>query len=482
MAGIRPQARGSAFTGIHVALVVFVVLWLASTIGLVILYTGQTKLAQDRDAALADLERVANRGQLAQYQSLARPGQTVLGRMADERSSMSKSITGTEGDEWTAIRRQITDRYAAIQSSQRLEPTLAAAFSPDAEMPLLKAVDTLVGSLARERQQRQQLEQQLQAAQSNIASLTAARDQARQQFEQNVAGLAAQLEQTRGQLASYQQDKDEELKLLEASASRAKEQLSKQTERHNAQMQELDASQTKMRDRLNDALTTLKQLRGQPDVYAAARQADGMVIRALPGNPYVYVNLGAKDQVTLGMTFAVYSPSQGVPTSGEGKATIEITSVYDDVSAGRIVSRNRDQPVLEGDLIANAVYSKGRKHKFVVVGRFDMDGDGVATTDAAERIESMIREWGGQVVDDLDTTTDFVVVGQGPMQPVAPPANASPIDKQRYQENMQKYQAFQDVIKEAKDLMVPILNQTQFLHYVGYNLNALRGGNASAAR
>ena len=68
-----------------------------------------------------------------------------------------------------------------------------------------------------------------------------------------------------------------------------------------------------------------------------------------------------------------------------------------------------------------------------------------------------------------------------PAQPVPPSAAASPIDKQRYQERVQQYEAFQNVVSEAKSLMVPILNQTQFLHFVGYNLDAMRAGAARAA-
>ena len=88
----------------------------------------------------------------------------------------------------------------------------------------------------------------------------------------------------------------------------------------------------------------------------------------------------------------------------------------------------------------------------------------------------MVQEWGGEVVDTIDTATDFVVIGYGPQQPIPPSATASPIDKQRYQERITQYEAFQNVVNEAKSLMVPILNQTQFLHFVGYNLDALRAG------
>ena len=478
MAGIRPQ-RGGAFTGVHIALVVFVVLWLVSTIGLVILYTGQVKLDQDRETAIKNLEKVASNGELAQFGSLGRPGQTVLGRLADDRRGMAKAITGSDGDEWFSIKRQIDDKYNAINTAGRIDS--AKDFSSTAPMPLLTAVDALASGLAKERDLRTQADAALKQAQVQITDLTQARDKASQQFDATVAGIASQLKETQAQLGDYQKANEQVMETLKGNAGKAEDQLRKAGDLHLAELGERDKKLTEMRNRLNDALATLKQLRGQPDIYAGAKEVDGKVIRSLPGDPYVYVNLGAKDRVTLGMTFSVYNAGEGIPTSGEGKATIEITSIYDDVSAGKIISRKGSQPVLEGDLIANAIYSKTRKHKFLVVGRFDLDNSGTATPGESDKVKAMIAEWGGETTSVVDTTTDFVVAGQGPPQPVAPPATASPIDKQRYQESVTAFEDFQKVVADAKSLMVPILNQTQFLHFVGYNLNAMRAGKVQAA-
>jgi hypothetical protein len=475
MAGIRPQ-RGTPFTGVHVALVVFVVLWLASTIGLVVLYTGQTKLEQDREAALKDMAKIATSAEFSQYQALARPGQTVLGRMVEERRSMAKAITGSEGDDWPSAQRQIADKYLAIKTAGRIDN--AESFSPDS---LLGAVDTLATGCGKERELRMQADANLGKARARITDLTDARDKASQQFDATVATIATQLKETNAQLTDYQKANAQVMETLKGNAAKAEEQLRKEADRHRAELEEQSKNLDKMRTRLNDALATLKELRGQPDTYAAAKQVDGKIIRALPGDPYVYVDLGARDRVTLGMTFSVYNAGEAIPTSGEGKATIEISSIYDDVSAGKIISRRGNQPVLEGDPIANAIYSKGRKHRFLVLGRFDLNNSGTPTAAEADQIKAMVREWGGEVVDTVDTTTDFVVAGQGPAQPVAPPATASPIDKQRYQEVLKAYEDFHGMIDEAKSLMVPILSQTQFVNFVGYNLNAMRPAGVQAA-
>ena len=215
--------------------------------------------------------------------------------------------------------------------------------------------------------------------------------------------------------------------------------------------------------------------------YAAAKEVDGKIIRALPGDPYVYVNLGAKDRVTLGMTFSVYSAGEGIPTTGEGKATIEITSVYDDVAAGKIISRSRNQPVLEGDLVANAIYSKTRKHKFLVVGRFDLDNTGIAT---AAETPTASRPWSrsGAARSSIRSTRHRLRRARPRPGPADRPAGDRLADRQAALPGSHEgLRGFPERVTEAKSLMVPMLNQTQFLHFVGYNLDAMRSGKAQAA-
>ena len=120
MAGIRPQ-RGGAFTGIHIALVVVVVLCVASSIALVILYTGQTKLDQDREAAIKDFEKVANRGEFAQYQSLPGPARPSSVAWRRNVAAWPSAITGSDGDDVDSVQQQIDGKYKAINDADRID-------------------------------------------------------------------------------------------------------------------------------------------------------------------------------------------------------------------------------------------------------------------------------------------------------------------------------------------------------------------------
>lgn len=478
MAGIRPQ-RGNGFSGIHIAFVVAIVLCVVSWVALGILYTAQAKLDQDREAAIKDRDALASSGEMMRFKTqFAKPGQTVLGGLAEERSIMAKAIDGQPDHAASVVQREVASRYEAIKKAGKIDPATANLFVP--EFPLLDAVNNLYSGLTSEIDRRVKAETSLQSTQEQLAETSDKLKKAQDLFDQTMADTSTKLQETQARLDKYQKDNTQVIETLKTDRTRAEDLLRKQTERNREEMAEQAKDLGKMQARLNDALTTLKQVRGQPDVLAVARTADGKVIRALPNDPFVYINLGAKDHLTLGMTFTVYGGREAIPATGEGKATVEITTIYDDIAAARIISRHGDVPVMQGDLVANVIYSKDRKNRVVVLGRFDLDNTGTATAEGADRVKAMIQEWGGEVVGTIDTTTDFVVIGQGPGQPIPPSATASPIDKQRYQERVQENEAFQNVVNEAKSLMVPILNQTQFLHFVGYNLNALRSGAARA--
>ncbi len=195
--------------------------------------------------------------EVGQYQGLAKPPQTVLGRVAEERRGMAKWITGSEADDLPSVQRQIADRYAAIRDAGRIDS--AKDFDPAGQMPLVAAVGNLADSLGKERDRRTQAENNLKAAQVQITDLTRARDQAKQNFSQAVADIESQLKATTAQLESYQKAKDAEVESLKGNATKAEEQLSKANDRHRAELEEKGQELTKMRNHLNDALTKLRE-------------------------------------------------------------------------------------------------------------------------------------------------------------------------------------------------------------------------------
>ena len=154
-----------------------------------------------------------------------------------------------------------------------------------------------------------------------------------------------------------------------------------------------------------------------PERLATARQPDGKILTAVPGDQVVYIDLGQKDTLTLGLQFTVYSAKTGIPPDGHGKARVEVVSISPESAECRIMYVRPGQVILEGDLVANPVYDPNRPLTFVVNGEFDLDRDGIVDRNGAATLESLIRDWGGRVSSEVTPLTDFVVLGTPPRRP-----------------------------------------------------------------
>src|SRR6185503_12312932 len=122
-----------------------------------------------------------------------------------------------------------------------------------------------------------------------------------------------------------------------------------------------------------------------------------------------------------------------------------------------------------GDLIVNLIYDPATKYNFMVYGDFDLDQNGQATPADAEVVKRLITQWGGILTDKVNVDTDFVILGK---EPVLPPFNkdelADPFNQKKLSDAQAALDAYQDVVKSARDLHIPIMNQNRFLYFIGY--------------
>ena len=161
-----------------------------------------------------------------------------------------------------------------------------------------------------------------------------------------------------------------------------------------------------------------------------------------------------------------------------GKATIEIINVFETTSVARVVRIPRNAEIFPGDLIANLIYDPELKFKFFVYGEFDLDKIGQLSVTDRRRVENMIIKWGGLLVSDasqqgdnpkLNYDVDFLVLGQEPEFPTPPSEDeVDPTAIERHAKAMKRYEAYFGLVKQGKELSIPILNQNRFLSMVGY--------------
>lgn len=270
------------------------------------------------------------------------------------------------------------------------------------------------------------------------------------------AGVAGQIKAKDDQL---QRSIDEQKAIIDEKAKQNSV-MAEQLAGKNMEIQRLEA-------RIKEKDSEIK--RDRPPVgELVLQQADGKIAKTLLERDIVYINRGEKDGIVVGLPFSVYPAQTGVTKEGTGKAKISVISVGPTTSECRVTESKREDPIVEGDIVANLVFNTTRTHNFVVEGDFDLYGDGVADPAGNERIRKLIESFGGRLVDHVGVTTDFVVMGEMPIQPDKPADDAPAGDWTRHNEKMQKYHHYVEVQAAAQTLQIPILNTTRFLAFSGF--------------
>ena len=134
-----------------------------------------------------------------------------------------------------------------------------------------------------------------------------------------------------------------------------------------------------------------------------------------------------------------------------------------------MISTQPGETIRQGDLIANLAYDKNVPVRFRIYGDFDLDNDTVSEPRDRERIETLVREFGGRVVSDVTVETDVLVLGKEPVVPTLTPEEQQDALKVAEQQRLRdKLAAYQDVLDNAQRLGVKVFNQSAFLYEIGY--------------
>ncbi len=226
--------------------------------------------------------------------------------------------------------------------------------------------------------------------------------------------------------------------------------------------------------RLQKIIRDIKGKAGSVGEWLVSKPS-GKVAKVMPGQGICYINLGERDRVTAGLTFSVFSARTGIikTTDKNGKikpkAKIVIVNVGLTTSECRITkTEDKNDPIIEGDLIVNLVFSSTRTYNFVVEGEFDLYGTGRSDPLANRHVRAIIERFGGKVADEISISTDFVVMGDEPPRPPKPAEDAPPAVWKIYHERMKTYDYYRQVKAIAVSLQIPVLNTNRFLAYSGH--------------
>ncbi len=263
-----------------------------------------------------------------------------------------------------------------------------------------------------------------------------------------------QVDQLRDQINGYRQE-------LEARADRIRTEADSSVQALRTEIENLQKDRALAQARVAELEKAVAGQRysGQAE-YALV---DGQIIGLDAVDRTVFINLGRKDRLTLGMTFQVYSDATALKPDADGnfpagKAAIEVIKIDQDTATCRVLSERRGSPIIRGDVIVNAVYDPKKVYKFVVFGNFDANHDGRFTPQEAADVRAKIAAWRGQVVEDLTGDVDFVVLGERPVLPPEPSRNAPVEVLQEFIRLKQIRDRYDELSQRAAESAIPVLN------------------------
>jgi len=449
--------RTSASTGTVVTIAILIFLALGAFVAFAVFFgkfnDAKAELArvQQENSEIIGGER--NRDDIRALIATAGASQekSLVGFLVAERQRLTQKITGDARDNLTTI-------DAKLQGVEGADQPLLA---------MVSSRDTRIAGLA-----------------SEVQQLTAARDQALADLKTETArvvSLTNQHKQTIDQInvdVSAARNMDDELR---TRFENLQKELAGQVERARTEKEEVEARfSEQVRDLTERNLileANIANLRGQrsKDLFKGQDEAslvDGNIVSVNEVDNTVVISLGRRDRVPLGMSFSVYAGASAIRAdeNGEypaGKATLEIINVAENTATARVTSQLRGNPVIRGDVIANAIYDPNKTYKFVVFGNFDADRDGVGTPAERAGVESMITAWGGTLSDDLSGDVDFLVMGSKPILPPRPDGSAPLEVALEFQRRFREVERYDALARQAVATGVPVLNENRLYTLIG---------------
>lgn len=453
---------------ITVWMIIFVALWLTSTVFLVVLYTGQEELKAETERLRQKNEKLVSRQEESSLditrsaRRASEGGPTVVGLLEAARKETAFLASGEESDDAETVRRK---------RDQMVDTIIADGLVPNADsltgLSFFESLSTLYKAFEAEHALRAQAEQRLKELEGEVAKLVELNTQQKNDFDARAKNMADGLARAEADHETYRNSRDNAVSDMESGYEERRTQdedaITAERERNTSLQRDMD----ELRKRYVAQQEKFGALGLGAGSLSVVRQADGTILTAVPGDEVVYIDLGAKDRLIIGLQFSVYSSETGIPSDGRAKARVEVVSIASKSAECKILSVGVNELIVSGDLVANPIFDAERTLTFLTIGRFDLDHDGEFDPNGPAVVESMVNAWGGRTTDELTAMTDFVIVGSPPRKP-RPARDASPEQEQRLARDKRAWDQYQNTLSSARNLSVPAMSQDVFMNFLGY--------------
>jgi uncharacterized protein YeeX (DUF496 family) len=452
--------RSGAGVGVVVSLVVFVITTICLLVLSIVFYAGQQnerELAAEANAArdkYAD-QRDRNADYLKQYETAA-GGRSVISYMHQRHQDTMRFVGGD-----------------AQMSTNDLQSQFAE-FGASQTQPVIQVMRNTMRDV-------RSLESDLDAKNRSLQSLEADLRARNDELDRVKASHAQEIEAVQAQIGAYRSESERLLAQVTQSINEieeAKERLRDRYENRindlNSENDELGQEVQRLQARINEFEKILQDIRVRatdPDLLV-----DGRVIDVSGSNDEIYINRGRDDRIVLGMTFEVYDDAGSIRPDAEtgtvprGKASLQVIRVGDTTSVCKVTRSVPGRPVVRNNVIANSIYDPDYQFKFLVHGKFDVDGDGRPSEAEAEYLRRLVTEWGGSVVyaEQLPGDLDFLVLGEEPPMPPPLRDDATEYEIRVYLQRRQAKELYDRLFRQAREAQIPVVNANRFFVLIGH--------------
>lgn len=451
-------ARTSAGAGVVITISLLGAIAFGLFVVSVILYGDNldyTKQIEDTELNYRDYVREADRADAAIAGD--------LGKAKAQGVSLVRYLTNSLDTTYSRVTGNKADRVEELASKTGAIPGAATGSLLNALRSMQGQIDTLTRAVADAEAARQQAQANLQAEADRVQAL-------QQQQTQTVANLQAQISALESDNNSYRDG-------FQSTAQQYVTQINDLRARLEQTQNELSGRvRTLEQERLllEDQVASL-QGRGRGESLSARPEyslVDGTVANTNPSQNEVFISIGRRQNVILGMNFAVYSDETQIRPDAEGnypqgKGALEVVNVGETSSRCRVLFERAGNPIVPGDIIANAVYDPNKVYKFLIAGNFDTNGDGRRTPGERTEIVALIEEWGGTTTEELTGDVDFLVLGEPPVLPPEPTIT-SPIEiVEIYIRRQRELVRYNELFEKAQRTAIPVLNENRLYTLIG---------------
>lgn len=474
----RPPRKRNLLT--MYLMIFFIVTTVGASVGWIVqsndnekLRVAASKEEQDRKKYFRDSE--------ADYQfdinMAERQKKSVVAFAVEERKNIAKLFNNDPNADLPTIQDQVKQTLELISKpSESPKDGLLTKAESQTGQPVLDALKFLHRELVKARQRNVEVDDKLKEKDNLITAANKTRQEMEKANQDSSAKREERIKTIEEEKKRFEDEKNKTLDDVKQSLEQKIAQMEESERQLRTEITGLTLAVQKKDARIGFLQRRIRELRPEVDPLKLALQADGEIIAVVDNGQRVYVNVGSAERVSLGLTFEVYSLQTGLTPDGKGKASIEVMSLDKHTAECRVLRTTPGDPILVGDLISNVVYDRYRTFGFAILGDFDLNQTGSPSTSDMEKVMAWIKLWGGkiseQTVDSktmpvVNESTDFVVLGAEPKRPDKLSDSPTPEEKKRYDDQLRRFEDFQNLKAEAKALNIAILSQNQFLNYIG---------------